>query len=150
VTPRGATRHQSPTNFRSAAPLRVLVVEDDASVAELICSALEAAGFPVAATADGPAALTALASVRPDVLLLDVLLPGMDGLDVCAQVRALGGAGPHLPVILLTALDRTVYEGLGQAAGADDFVGKPFDVAALTTKVQAWGNQARTVGPAQP
>ena len=126
----------------TATPLHVTVVDDDTTVTDLVREVLAADGHRVDAISDGPAALAALQAAWPDVLLLDVMLPGVDGLDLCTQLRAVSPPGRRLPIILLTALDKGAYGPLAAAAGADDYVSKPFDINELRAKVRAWGQSA--------
>ncbi|HEY7065968.1 MAG TPA: response regulator [Chloroflexota bacterium] len=124
-------------------PLAVLIVEDDRDIAELLRSALEAEGYAARTAPDGRAALEALEAAQPDVLLLDLMLPDLDGLELCARVREREASLPYLPVIMLTALDTPAYKQLGFARGADDYVTKPFDLAELLARVRVWGATSR-------
>ncbi|HZN17972.1 MAG TPA: response regulator, partial [Micromonosporaceae bacterium] len=102
---------------------RILVVEDDERVAASLRRALEYAGFAVGLASDGPAALARAARDRPDLVILDVMLPGLGGLDVCRALRAAGGESM---VLMLTARDATADRVAGLDAGADDYLVKPF------------------------
>ena len=120
----------------------MLVVEDDERVAASIRRALaySALGVPldVAVVHDGPAALVAAARDRPDLVILDVMLPGLDGLAVCRALRACGLDGPHGPMVLmLTARDATGDRVAGLDAGADDYLVKPFAYEELLARVRA-------------
>src|SRR5438105_2911831 len=102
---------------------RVLVVDDDDTVAGVVVGYLERAGHLAERAADGPAALAAIDAAPPDLVLLDIMLPGLDGIEVCRRVRA---ALPDLPVIMLTALGEAEDRIAGLEVGADDYVTKPF------------------------
>ncbi|MBI1379346.1 MAG: response regulator [Frankiales bacterium] len=118
----------------SAAPNRVLVAEDDADISEPLVRALSREGYDVTLVTDGCAALAAALSGSSDLLLLDLGLPGMDGLEVC---RALRGQGSTLPVLVLTARTAVPDLVVGLDAGADDYVSKPFRLTELLARVRA-------------
>ncbi|MFC7304445.1 response regulator transcription factor [Streptomyces monticola] len=109
----------------------ILVVDDDPTVSEVVAGYLERAGFAVSRAADGPAALRAAAGHRPDLVVLDLMLPGMDGLEVCRELRAQG----PVPVIMLTARSDEEERILGLEVGADDYVTKPFSPRELVLRV---------------
>ena len=112
---------------------RILVVEDEAAIAEALSYALGEEHFEVDAVGDGESAVAA-AAVRPyDVVILDLRLPGMSGLEVCRRLRA----ESTVPVIMLTAKDAEVDRVLGLEIGADDYVTKPFSMAELVSRVRA-------------
>ncbi|MGM0385743.1 MAG: response regulator transcription factor [Actinomycetota bacterium] len=113
---------------------RVLVVEDDATVAEVVVAYLRRAGLEVEHAGDGLAALTAAAARPPDLAILDLMLPGLDGLELCRRLR-LGRA--DLPVVILTARGEEEDRILGLEVGADDYVTKPFSPRELVLRVQA-------------
>ncbi|MCI3274877.1 response regulator transcription factor [Streptomyces cylindrosporus] len=115
------------------APARVLVVDDDPTVAEVVAGYLDRAGYAVDRAADGPAALTRAAAHRPDLVVLDLMLPGMDGLEVCRRMRE---SGP-VPVIMLTARGDEDDRILGLEVGADDYVTKPFSPRELVLRVES-------------
>ncbi|WP_078987718.1 response regulator transcription factor [Streptomyces sp. XY332] len=137
----------------------VLVVEDDPTVSEVVAGYLDRAGFAVRRAADGPAALRAAEEQRPDLVILDLMLPGMDGLEVCRRLRARehgaeprGGRGgtpplPPVPVIMLTARGDEDDRILGLEVGADDYVTKPFSPRELVLRVQS---VLRRAVPARP
>src|SRR5207248_9560195 len=102
-------------------------------------------GYRVRVASDGRAALQAVEVDHPDLLLLDLMLPDVDGLELCGRVRERGPGAPYLPVIMLTALDTPAYKQLGFARGADDYVTKPFDVAELLARVRVWGATSRRI-----
>jgi two-component system response regulator RegX3 len=115
-------------------PDRILVVEDEPALAEAIEYALEAEGFAVETAGDGNRALDVARTTPYDVLILDLMLPGLSGLEVCRRLRA--EASP-LPILMLTAKDAEVDRVLGLEVGADDYVTKPFSMAELVARVRA-------------
>ncbi|MEU6919359.1 response regulator transcription factor [Streptomyces olindensis] len=120
--------------LRSPDPFpRVLVVDDDPTVAEIVAGYLERAGYAVDRADDGPTALNRAAAHRPDLVVLDLMLPGMDGLEVCRRIR---GQGP-VPVIMLTARGDEEDRILGLEVGADDYVTKPFSPRELVLRVES-------------
>jgi DNA-binding response OmpR family regulator len=112
---------------------RVLVVEDERTIAEPIAARLRAEGFAVDVVHDGPAAVQAARTGRPDLVILDIMLPGFDGLEVCRRMQA---ENP-VPVIMLTARDDETDLLVGLAVGADDYLTKPFSMRELTARVHA-------------
>jgi DNA-binding response OmpR family regulator len=118
----------------NAAPARVLVVDDDPTVSEVVAGYLTRAGFTVDRAADGPAALAGAAAVRPDLVVLDLMLPGIDGLEVCRRIRAEHG---EVPVVMLTARGDEDDRILGLEIGADDYVTKPFSPRELVLRVES-------------
>ena len=116
----------------SALP-RVLVVDDDATVSDVLMRYLTRAGFQVAYAADGIAALAEAAAHPPDLIVLDLMLPGIDGLSVCSTLRRT----TQVPVIMLTALGEERDRIAGLEVGADDYVTKPFSPRELVLRVQS-------------
>ncbi len=112
---------------------RVLVVDDDAALAEMLGIVLRREGFDPTFVATGDAALGAFHETRPDIVLLDLMLPGRDGLDVCRDVRAESG----VPIVMLTARTDTSDIVRGLEAGADDYVVKPFKPVELVARIRA-------------
>jgi DNA-binding response OmpR family regulator len=112
---------------------RVLVVEDDPTVREVVVRYLEREGLVVEAVADGETALTAAAACWPDLVVLDLMLPRVDGFEVCRQLRARA----PVPVIMLTARGDEDDRVIGLELGADDYVAKPFSPRELTARVKA-------------
>ena len=112
---------------------RILVVDDDVALAEMIGIVLENEGFRVAFCADGSQALTQFQENNPDLVLLDVMLPGMDGFDVCRAIRRVS----DVPIVMLTARSDTSDVVTGLVAGADDYVPKPFKPQELVARVRA-------------
>jgi two-component system response regulator MprA len=121
-------------------PTRVLVVDDDPKILSLLRRGLSFAGYAVDTAADGAAALAAARDRPPDVVVLDVLLPGLDGLEVCRRLR-LGDA--TLPILMLTARDRIPDRVAGLDTGADDYLVKPFDFDELLARLRALLRRAR-------
>lgn len=113
---------------------RVLVVDDDPTVSDVVRRYLERAGFDVALAADGYGALRTAADVRPDLVVLDLMLPGLDGLEVCRRLRA---TDADLPIVMLTALGDEGDRVAGLSMGADDYVAKPFSPRELVLRVQS-------------
>jgi len=113
---------------------RVLVVDDDLTVAEVVLGYLRRDGFEAAHAADGLAALAIAAAAPPDVVVLDLMLPGIDGLEVCRRLRA---ERPDLPVIMLTARGEEEDRIAGLEVGADDYVVKPFSPKELALRVRS-------------
>ncbi|MET9837633.1 response regulator transcription factor [Streptomyces virginiae] len=116
---------------------RVLVVDDDPTVSEVVAGYLQRAGFTVQRAEDGPSALESAARHRPDLVVLDLMLPGMDGLEVCRRLRASGTGRPPVPVVMLTARGDEDDRILGLEMGADDYVTKPFSPRELVLRVRS-------------
>jgi two-component system, OmpR family, response regulator len=115
-------------------PINVLVVDDEAVLAEMVSMALRYEGWNIATAGDGAAALEAARSQRPDVVVLDVMLPDMSGLDVLRKLRQ---ETPQLPVLLLTAKDALEDRIAGLTAGGDDYVTKPFSLEEVVLRLRA-------------
>ena len=124
--------------------LDVLVVDDDATVAEVVAAYLERAGYAVRRAADGPSAVAAARDRLPDLVVLDLMLPGFDGYEVLRQIRALG----EVPVIMLTARGEEGDRILGLQVGADDYVTKPFSPRELVLRAASVLRRARVAHPA--
>ncbi|GAA1524364.1 response regulator transcription factor [Actinomadura kijaniata] len=118
----------------AAADARILVVDDEPAVRESLTRSLEFEGYRVGTAADGVAALDAVAAERPDLVVLDVLMPRMDGLTTCRRLRA---RGVTAPVLMLTARDMVGDRVTGLDAGADDYLVKPFELDELLARVRA-------------
>jgi DNA-binding response OmpR family regulator len=112
---------------------RILVVDDEPSISEVVALYLRRDGFEVDVAADGSQALALIAQRRPDLLILDLMLPGVDGLAITRQVRS----GASLPIIMLTARGEEIDRVLGLELGADDYVTKPFSPRELVARVKA-------------
>jgi len=124
---------------------RLLVVDDEPNIRELLSASLRYAGFEVATAADGQQALTLAESFRPDLLVLDVMMPGMDGFGV---VRRLRQSGRHTPVLFLTARDAAEDKVSGLTLGGDDYVTKPFSLDEVLARIRAV--LRRSTGPQRP
>src|SRR5215217_2022584 len=112
---------------------RVLVVDDDTALAEMLGIVLRGEGFDPVHCGDGEAAVAAFRDSRPDLVLLDVMLPGLDGMEVCRRIRSESG----VPIVMLTARTDTVDVVVGLESGADDYVVKPFKPQELIARVRA-------------
>jgi two-component system, OmpR family, response regulator ResD len=122
---------------------RILVVEDDPTVAEVVVDYLRNAGLEPRHVMDGLTALETAATWQPDLVILDLMLPGADGIEVCRTLRAGRDPQAPLPVIMLTALGEESDRVRGLESGADDYVTKPFSPRELTLRVQAVLRRAR-------
>jgi DNA-binding response OmpR family regulator len=120
-----------------------LVVDDDPTVGDVVGAYLERAGFDVLRAADGVTALSLAAGAAPDVVVLDLMLPGIGGLEVCRRLRL---DHPRIPVVMLTALGEESDRILGLEVGADDYVTKPFSPRELVLRVQAIVRRAAESG----
>ena len=114
--------------------MRILVVDDDRAVRDALRRALSLAGYEVAQAEDGEQALERIAQSVPDAVVLDIGLPGVDGLEVCRRVRMLGN---RVPILMLTARDAVSDRIDGLDVGADDYMVKPFDVGELKARIRA-------------
>ena len=112
---------------------KVLVVEDERVINDAVADRLRAEGFAVDQAYDGPGAVATYAAVRPDLVVLDVMLPGFDGLEVCRRIQA----DSPVPVLMLTARDDEADILVGLAVGADDYLTKPFRMRELVARVRA-------------
>jgi two-component system response regulator MtrA len=112
---------------------RVLVVDDDTALAEMIGIVLRSEGFEPSFCADGDGALAAFRQTQPDLVLLDLMLPGKDGNEVCRLIRAESG----VPIVMLTAKSDTIDVVVGLESGADDYISKPFKPKELIARVRA-------------
>ena len=121
--------------------MRLLLVEDDVPLAAALTQALREQGFAVNHVAQGAQALRAVTDDPPDLLVLDLGLPDMDGLDVLRQLRQSRRAGSRLPVLLLTARDAVADKVAGLDLGADDYLPKPFEMPELVARIRALGRR---------
>lgn len=128
------------------APL-VLVVDDEEHITELLSMGLAMNGFDVERASTGRAALQAIEEHKPDLVVLDVMLPDLDGFDVTKRIRQTEGPGQRLPVILLTARDTTADKVAGLRLGSDDYMTKPFSVEELVERVKAVLRRTAGIGP---
>ena len=121
---------------------KVLVIDDDSHIRDVVCFALRRAGFDVVEAADGQAGMAAFVRERPDLVVLDILMPGMDGLEVCRAIRrepvdGIAGGGRNVPILFLSSKDAELDRVAGLEAGGDDYVVKPFSPRELTARVRA-------------
>jgi two-component system, OmpR family, response regulator MtrA len=112
---------------------RILIVDDDTALSEMLGIVLRGEGFEPVACADGERALGAFRDSKPDLVLLDLMLPGKDGIDVCRQIRAESG----VPIVMLTARSDTIDIVVGLESGADDYIVKPFKPKELVARIRA-------------
>jgi DNA-binding response OmpR family regulator len=126
----------------SLLPPRILVVDDEPSIVEVLTYALEDAGFATSVATDGPTALRMALTDRPALVLLDIMLPGLDGLSVCRELRAAG----NVPIILLTARGSEADRVAGLELQADDYVVKPFSTRELIARIRTVLRRADEAG----
>ena len=130
----GTVQHRGPALRRAdGSPVRVLVVDDETTLSELVSMALRYEGWDVRTAADGSSAVRTAREFRPDAVVLDVMLPDVDGLEVLRRLR---GQTPHVPVLFLTAKDAVEDRVAGLTAGGDDYVTKPFSLEELVARVR--------------
>jgi two-component system response regulator MprA len=127
--------------------MRLLVVDDDPSVREALALVLDLHGFEVATAVDGREAIRSLAVESPDAVVLDVLMPGLDGLEVCRRMRA---TGDRTPVLMLTARTEVSDRVAGLEAGADDYLAKPFAREELIARLRALLRRTGWEGDTEP
>ncbi len=130
----------------------LLVVDDEPTITEVLSRYLERAGYEARVAADGPQALELAGEQRPDLVILDLMLPGIDGLEVMRRLRALddGSVRPRVPIILLTARGEESDRVVGLRLGADDYVVKPFSPNELVARVDAVLRRADPAGGGEP
>ena len=133
---------QATTGRNIAWMRKVLVVDDDSHIRDVVCFALRRDGFDVTEAADGKMALLAFRRDKPDVVILDILMPVMDGLDVCRAIRAEAspaseGGGRNVPILFLSSKDAEEDRVAGLDVGGDDYIVKPFSPRELTARVNA-------------
>jgi DNA-binding response OmpR family regulator len=116
-----------------ASPRSILVIEDEAPIAEAVAARLRSEGFTVEVAADGPGGVEAAERTHPDLVVLDLMLPGLDGLEVCKRIQK----DRPVPVLMLTARDSETDLVVGLAVGADDYLTKPFSARELVARVHA-------------
>jgi two-component system response regulator MtrA len=122
---------------------RILIVDDDTALSEMLSIVLRNEGYDTYLVATGDKAVPAFREFKPDLLLLDLMLPGMDGIDVCRAIRAESG----VPIVMLTAKSDTVDVVLGLESGADDYVVKPFKPKELVARIRARLRRMDEPGP---
>src|ERR1700756_4816134 len=124
----------------SAVSSKVLVVDDEAHIVELARLYLSREGYEVEGVGDGNQALTRIAQLKPDLVVLDIMLPGMDGLSICKEIRK----SSQVPIIMLTARDEVTDKVVGLEVGADDYLTKPFHPQELVARAKALLRRAKT------
>ena len=127
------------------APKRILVIEDEPGLVVTLTDRLESEGYHVGVATDGPTGLDRRTRERWDVVLLDVMLPGASGFDVCRDARQ---RGVTTPIVMLTARSQVIDKVLGLKLGADDYLTKPFDMMELGARIEVQLRRATTAGPA--
>ncbi|WIM99133.1 response regulator transcription factor [Actinoplanes oblitus] len=138
------TRYPRTVGDTPARPTRVLVVDDEPNISALLSATLRLVAFDVRVAGTGTAALLAVGAFEPDLIVLDVMLPDVDGFEVARRLRA---AGHRTPVLFLTARDTVEDRILGLSAGADDYVTKPFSLEEVVLRIRAILRRSR---PAEP
>ena len=121
----------------------ILLIEDDRNISELLQLYLEKEGYSVSTAYDGRQGLDVFHSVQPDLILLDVMMPVMNGWDTCRAIRA----ESHVPIIMLTAKSETDDKVLGLKSGADDYITKPFEMREVLARIEAILRRTATVRP---
>ena len=116
---------------------QLLMIEDDARLANMVSEYLRQGGFEVAHAPDGASGLAALQQTSPALVVLDLMLPDMDGLEICRRIRALGGALARTPILMLTAKGDPMDRVIGLEVGADDYLAKPFEPRELLARIRA-------------
>ena len=124
---------------------RILVVDDDPHIREVVCFALEKAGMATEPAADGAEALERIAAATPDLIVLDINMPEMDGLELCRRLRR----GSEVPILFLSSRDDEVDRIVGLELGADDYVTKPFSPRELVARVNAILKRSQPRVPAE-
>src|SRR3990172_32471 len=128
-----ATKADEAVRMEERGSPRVLVVDDEPHIVELVRYNLQQEGFAVSVAYNGREALARVASDRPDLVVLDIMLPELDGIEVCRQIRA----ESRVPILMLTARDRELDRVVGLEMGADDYVTKPFSPRELVARIRA-------------
>ena len=118
-------------------PVDLLLIDDDARLAGMVADYLGASGYRVQHAPDGETGLAALAHEVPALVILDWMLPGLDGLEVCRRIRGLGGAAARVPVLMLSARGEPTDRVIGLEMGADDYLAKPFEPRELLARIRA-------------
>lgn len=129
-------------------PRTILVADDDPHIRQLLVFALGKAGLDAVEAEDGEAALAMAAAQRPDLVVLDINMPRMDGLEVCRRLRAAGGREGDLPILFLSSRDDEIDRVLGIELGADDYVVKPFSPREVVARVMAILRRTQALPPA--
>ncbi|MDR0479468.1 MAG: response regulator transcription factor [Burkholderiaceae bacterium] len=114
----------------------LLLIDDDQRFADMVVQYLSQSGYAVQHAADGASGLAAVQQAKPDLVILDLMLPDMDGLDTCRQIRALPGEAANVPVVMLTAKGDPMDRVIGLELGADDYLPKPFEPRELLARIR--------------
>lgn len=125
---------------------RILIIEDEEPLVEALSYTLASEGFEVDSALDGPEGISKFERWRPDLILLDLMLPGIDGIEVCKRIRSVSS----VPVLILTAKDSDIDEVLGLEMGADDYVTKPFHTRKLIARIKALLRRSEEGGKEEP
>lgn len=120
--------------------MKILIADDERDICEAVCKIVERAGHTCLCVYDGALALAAFEREQPDVVILDVMMPEVNGFDLCRDLRA---RDPHVPIMMLSAKSDIVDKGVGFAAGCDDYVAKPFNSQELAMRIEALLRRAR-------
>src|SRR6058998_1273802 len=150
TNPEQANGHRSPTNgdiakLNTGGKTRILIVEDEPAMVAGLRDNFEYEGYEVISAGDGVAGLDRALADNPDLVILDVMMPRMSGLDVCKQLK---NQRPSLPIIMLTARGQEIDKVVGLELGADDYVTKPFSIRELMARVKAVLRRASPQAPA--
>jgi len=127
-------------------PDRILIIDDDPDILQVLRANLELHGFAVSCAQKGKEALQQLAQNMPDLIILDLILPDIDGIQLCQRIRE---KNPSIPIIMLTARDRVSDKVLGLEVGADDYVVKPFETLELIARIKACLRRSKKMVPAE-
>lgn len=125
------------SRYTGAMPTPLLMIEDDARLAQMVSDYLAQSGFAVTHAPDGEQGLEQLPLVQPELVILDLMMPGIDGLEVCRRIRALPGDAARVPIIMLTAKGDPMDRIIGLELGADDYLPKPFEPRELLARMRA-------------
>ncbi len=131
-------------------PIPLLLIDDDERLAGMVADYLGASGYRVQHAADGESGLAQLAREVPALVILDWMLPGLDGLEVCRRIRALGGAAARVPVLMLSARGEPTDRVIGLEIGADDYLAKPFEPRELLARIRALLRRQETLASGPP
>jgi DNA-binding response OmpR family regulator len=139
------TNHGEAASGRAPAPLRALVVDDEPPLVRLVSSYLERDGFQVQSAGDGERAVELARTFQPEVIVLDLMLPSMDGIETCRQIRTFSDAY----IVMLTARTEEVDKLVGLGVGADDYLTKPFSPRELVARIRAMLRRPRAATPSE-
>ncbi len=134
------------SRYTGVMPTPLLMIEDDARLAQMVSDYLAQSGFQVTHAPDGEHGLEQLPLVQPELVILDLMMPGIDGLEVCRRIRALPGDAARVPIIMLTAKGDPMDRIIGLELGADDYLPKPFEPRELLARMRAVMRRRGEVG----